>query len=129
MTPEALRRLPFISEGLEYKLKKEVQTCTSLAELKKACVAQRYTKSRISRSLTALMTGGTAEELEEKKEEPPYIKILGFHQTGTGFLKLLKGNAGIPYFTQTAEGLKILSGKDRLILQKDVYKRQSYKKM
>lgn len=126
MTQEALRRLPFISEGLEYKLKKEAQACTSLAELKKACVSLRYTESRISRILTALMTGVTAEELAEKKEEPPYIKILGFNQAGTGFLKLLKGNAGIPYFTQTAKGLKILSGKDRLILQKEIYATDLY---
>ena len=126
MTPAEIGRLPFVSEGLEYKLKKEAQEKTSLQEVTRACISRRYTESRINRILTSLMTGITAEELEAAKRTPPYIKVLGFNQTGAKFLKKLKDSAEVPFFTRTAEGLRMLNGSAGQILQKEIYATDLY---
>ena len=77
LKPEGLSVLPFITEGLENKLYQECRNAASLEELIENCVGKRYTRTRITRALTALLTGAEQEKHFSKKIKIPYVRVLG----------------------------------------------------
>ncbi len=120
MTAEDVRKLPFVSEGLEYKIIKEAVSNGSYSALRDACVSKRYTRGRISRILMSVVTGITKELLEEFKNEPPYVKVLGFNETGRKLLSEISEKCTIPMFVQPSQGLFILTGNRKLLLEKEI---------
>lgn len=119
-SPEQLAALPFISEGLEYKLVKEAVKCGTLEELIDSCTSKRYPRGRIKRILNALLTGVRAAQLEEFRYTPPYIRALGWNETGRELFRTISKQADIPVFAQCSEGLRMLTGSARQILEQEI---------
>lgn len=102
-SPETLRRLPYVTEGLENRLIRSANTATTLPEFFSNCASSRYPTARIRRILTSILTGVTAALLEEGKQKgAPYIKVLAFNETGRKLLKDMKKAATLPIITKPA---------------------------
>jgi len=120
MKTHEVAMLPFINEGLENKIVKEAVNNGTYSALRDACVSKRYTRSRISRILMSVVTGVTGELLEEFKYTPPYVKILGFNNIGRKLISEISEKCTLPLFAQPSQGLFILTGNNKLILENEI---------
>jgi hypothetical protein len=75
--PEGLKKLPFITEGLENKIYSECIKARNLEELIEGCIGKRYTRTRITRALTALITGAEHQKHFSDGTDVPYVRVLG----------------------------------------------------
>ncbi len=87
VTEGQLERYLGVDEGLENKLKKEINNVTSLDELIEKIKSKRYTTSRLKRMLIHILLGIEKNAMKEPKEN---YKILGFDSIGKDYLKKLK---------------------------------------
>jgi len=96
--PTGIKTLPFVSEGLEYRIYEGACKFTALSELLKFCTSLRYTETRIRRILTALLTGVSAELLDHYKSGPmvPYLKVLGIKDCAFPLMKNINKNSAVP---------------------------------
>lgn len=101
-TPEELRQIFFVEEGLEYKLQKE--TADSLSQWISSISSKRYTHSRIQRMLCYLLFYITKEQMKEiSAEQPNYLRILGYNDLGKNHLKRLKKSCVL--YTNLQDGM------------------------
>lgn len=98
-----------MAEGLENRLKDAAISSVSLSEVISGTVTSRYPASRIRRILCAMLTGMTADFLEELKENryAQYIRILGFNEKGRSLLNKIKKNSKLPIITKPASYIKL----------------------
>ena len=99
-TPESLRRLPSVSEGLEIRLKKCATAYTSRAQLLTHLKTKRYTHARLSRLLCHALLGLEAA-LCHQTPVPPYARVLGFRSSAQGYLNQIK-KGSLPLMTKAA---------------------------
>ena len=86
---EQLQKICGVSEGLEYKIKKEVLFSTSTEELILNVKSKRYTYSRISRILCCILLDITKAKLRTLINEPPKVKLLAINKERAQILSLL----------------------------------------
>nr|WP_114297812.1 nucleotidyltransferase [Anaerobacterium chartisolvens] len=100
----ALRKLPYVSEGMENRLKSAAAEAGSLNELIDRISTKRYPKTRIQRILFSILTGVTGEELENFSaySGPQYIRVLGFNGTGRLLLSQINKKATLPVIVKAA---------------------------
>ena len=122
MTPENLRELPDVNEGLEYRIYDAVRNSTSYNELLEKIKTKRYTLSRIRRILLFAYLGVTKELLETPV---PYIRVLGFNEKGASLLKQCKEKAKLPVITRSAD-LKNLDENGKKIFELECKARDLY---
>ena len=103
-TEAELRRLPYVNEGLEHRIRLAAMNSSSVSGFVSQTVTSRYPASRIRRILCALLTGMTKELLDELKSGgyAQYIRILGFNETGRKLLPTIKRKARLPIITKPA---------------------------
>ena len=87
---EELSKICGVSEGLEYKIKKEVLLSESLDELILNIKSKRYTYSRISRILCCLLLDINKEKLQTLISSAPMVKLLGIKKESAELLSILK---------------------------------------
>lgn len=75
--------LPWLSEGLEYRLYRESRSATEYRSLLNALKTRRYPMARLRRVLWAALLGMTDADT---KGAPPYIRILGMNARGREIL-------------------------------------------
>lgn len=95
---------PDISEGLEFKIFKEIQNANSLDSLIKNVKSKRYTFSRIKRIILSLAFGLTKDQ---QNDLPNYIRILGFNKKGVELLSKMKKESSLPIVTKYSDVLKL----------------------
>lgn len=95
---------PDISEGLEFKIFKEIQTANSLDSLLKNIKSKRYTLSRIKRIVLSLVFGITKINQDQL---PNYIRVLGFNKNGEKILTKIKNESSLPVVTKYSDVLKL----------------------
>lgn len=100
LTPEDFKKLPDVSEGLEYRIYDAVRSSNSYYELLEKIKTKRYTLSRIRRILLFAYLDITKELLETPV---PYIRVLGFNEKGAALLKECKEKAKLPIITRSAD--------------------------
>lgn len=100
LSKEDIRRAPDVSEGLENRIFNAIQAATSLEELYDIIKTRRYAGSRIRRIITALVLGITAED---RAQPVPYIRVLGFNETGREILREAGKTAALPLITKLAK--------------------------
>ena len=83
----AFEALPFGAEGLWSKFMKNCRSRASVEEIIEATKSKRYTRTRIQRMLLCAFLGLTAADLEWR---PPYVRVLGFNDTGRAALREMK---------------------------------------
>lgn len=93
--PETLRRVPDISEGLEYRILEAARTADSVPALCDAVKSKRYSHARIRRAVLASFLGLT----DDLPEFPPYIRVLGMNARGA---EILRG-AALPVLARAAD--------------------------
>lgn len=109
-SPDDLRKLPYMSEGLEYRIIRAAEKSTDLKTFFHLCNSSRYPDSRIRRITSCVLTGATEKNLADaKKFGCPYIKALAFNKKGASLLKSMKKKTALPIITKPSI-LKNLTG-------------------
>ena len=93
LSPEDIAKLPHVSEGLEYKIYKAIQSSKSLNEIFSSSKSKRYSHSRIRRIALSAFLG---IENGLSYNPIPYIRVLGTNQKGLEILKEAKHTAKVP---------------------------------
>lgn len=86
-----------VTEGLENKLKKEINTSSNLNELILNIKSKRYSYNRISRLLNHIVC---KTKNYENISNIKYIRVLGLNKRGTNILKNIKKNIDVPIITK-----------------------------
>jgi predicted nucleotidyltransferase len=96
-----LLKIPDISEGLENKICKSIETSENLDKLVEAVKSKRYTYTRISRILSQLFVGFEGYDTLHLRRKPcPYVRVLGFNSKGAQLLKEMKIKSAIPFYVK-----------------------------
>lgn len=105
MDTGTIAALPYVSEGLENRIKSAAESSGTLDELLDGINTRRYTNTRIQRCLFSILTGLTNEEFLEFNNNggPQYIRVLGFNDKGRGLLSRINKTAGLPVIVKTAD--------------------------
>ena len=129
MSVEEIANLPDVSEGLEFSIKKAVNSCNNITELLNIIKSKRYTLTRLQRIFLYALLGISKKDMEiSKKVKNPYVRVLGFNQNGKKLVsEIVSKNPGIPLVTSVKKfvdfnpdsDLKLML--DRDILATDVY--------
>lgn len=104
MSQDELRLHPYISEGMENRLKTFADKSGTLEEMIGNISTKRYPKTRIKRGLFAILIGlkETEFNLFNLNGGPQYIRVLGFNSKGRQLLSLMNKTASLPVIVKTA---------------------------
>ncbi|KRL04738.1 nucleotidyltransferase [Liquorilactobacillus oeni] len=105
---EELRNLYDVTEGLEYRMKQQVQKLPLEADFEDwlgAVKSKRYTYTHLSRLAVIVLLQVTEEEVKSVSKNP-YLRLLGFTPKGQKFLHKLKKRADIPLITKASQKLR-----------------------
>jgi predicted nucleotidyltransferase len=107
-----LRQAPFseiaswmdVEEGLENRIKRFAQKCTSIQDFLLETKTKRYTYTRLQRILIHGLLGIKTQDVIRfhKNGGPSYIRILGFNTEATPLLSKLKKTSNLPIITKPA---------------------------
>ena len=89
---ETIQKLADVSEGLENLLKKAAFSCNNIDEFIYMVLSKRYTETRIRRILLYSLLDITKKEMEISKRTTPYVRVLGFNNSGKELLSKIKMN-------------------------------------
>ena len=100
-----LREIYGMNEGLENRIKKNAQYCTDMGSLISSVLSKRYTEGTINRLFLNIILNITKQDAEMVKEaqEPGYIKVLDFSETGKKLLSKMRKSAKIPIITKPSD--------------------------
>lgn len=87
-----------ISEGLENRLKKCISSASGIDELIDSVKSRRYTRARISRTLTHLLINLKMADFR-KINGNFHARVLGFSSKGGRLLRMISESASIPVFS------------------------------
>lgn len=106
-SPGELAQIHEVSEGLEYRLKQALPnldlSSSSIVELLLTRLkTRRYTRTKLQRMLLRILLNHSKKELgsDRLRSGVPYLRILGFSQTGRELLKKMKKTAKVPIVTK-----------------------------
>lgn len=85
-------------EGLEYRLKEALSGADEITQFIENVKTKRYTWARIQRLCTYALLKVKQKEIDAVWEQP-YIRILGFNETGRRYLKENKKACSMPIIT------------------------------
>lgn len=91
-TPARLGEIYGMAEGIEYRLKEQLERLPSTADFDqwlKAVKTKRFTYTRLSRLACALLLELTPAEVKEY-DQAPYMRLLGFNAKGQQVLRQAK---------------------------------------
>ncbi|MCK9216546.1 MAG: nucleotidyltransferase [Firmicutes bacterium] len=99
-----LAKLPYMKEGIEYRLKNKGDISYTLNNLISSIKTKRYTRTYIQRMLCHLLLGINQKDVLQSKDEnsPVYIRILAFNEKGRYLLRKIKSSASSPIIIKTA---------------------------
>lgn len=100
MTPEALRTISEVCEGLEHRVLNAARDTDNFESLAEAVKSKRYTMSKIRRILISALLDFTKDIYSPS---PDYIRVLGMNKKGTDILKQAKKNCAVPIITKAAD--------------------------
>ena len=92
MTKEEISKIADVNEGLENSIKLASTTCKTIDEIIDKVSTKRYTKTRISRILTYILLDITKSDIEQSKNNDPYIRVLGINKKCEEILSTIKHN-------------------------------------
>ena len=89
MTEAEFEALPYGSEGLWRKLWHNVRSQPNLGAILEGTKSKRYTRTRLDRMVMCAFLGITEETL---CAPAPYVRVLGFNDTGREILKIARNH-------------------------------------
>lgn len=103
-SPEELKSLPDLSEGVENKLFSAIRLATSTEELYNTVKVKRYTHARIRRLALSAFIGADSSFFMKPL---PYVRVLGFSKAGEELLKTHLSRSPVPVIIRTADISKL----------------------
>ncbi|MDR1048696.1 MAG: nucleotidyltransferase family protein [Synergistaceae bacterium] len=97
-TPEDLREVAGMNEGVENLFLKHVLHAFSYEDFIGRCVSARYTRGRLQRASIRLLTGLGRRVSALSRKGPPYIRVLGFNRRGRDLLH--DSASSLPFVTR-----------------------------
>ena len=122
MSLEDIRKLPDVSEGLEYRILEAVKTAMSFEDMVEKIKTKRYTHSRIRRIIVCALLGIRKEDV---LAPVPFIRVLGFNEKGAKILKKAKETANLPIVTKSSE-INALGGDAKRIFDLECFARDMF---
>ena len=117
-SPEDLRKIYAIDEGIENLFLKHWKSSRNLREFVSSCVSSRYTKAHVNRRLIYIMLNLEREIAESVKISGiNYARILAFNHNGRLLLKNFAKNSQIPIITTPS---KLRNNSQAAILERKV---------
>jgi predicted nucleotidyltransferase len=104
-TLDELKNLPDISEGVENKLYNGIRLAETTEDLYNIIKVKRYTHARLRRLALSAFIGADNSFF---KNQPPYIRVLGFNKTGEQQLRESAKTSQLPVVVRPAD-IKSLS--------------------
>ncbi len=105
-TTDELKEIFLVDEGLEYKLKKEINSYDNKDDFINSLVSKRYTKTRIKRMLSYILFNITKKEINMIQPiDINFIRVLGFNEIGREYLRKIKKDVDI--YTNIKEGINM----------------------
>ena len=102
-SPEKLREIYSINEGIEYKLI-EAAAAPTLTEFANELIGKRYQRTRITRLIHCLLLDINKELMDEADSTGvAYIRVLAFDNRGRNMIKKIKKTASIPVITKITQ--------------------------
>ncbi|MBU9712404.1 nucleotidyltransferase [Evansella tamaricis] len=113
---ESLGKIYECEEGLEYRLKKHINQCSSFQEFMESVKTKRYTWTRLQRLFVHILMNTPKSFMEEHCHplSPPYIRVLGMSSEGRNYLSSVKNSLPIPLITRAGESNHPVLAKDTL---------------
>lgn len=113
---QKLKGIPYVSEGLEHKIRDSIKTAQTLNELIDGIVSKRIPRTRVQRIL--------ANEIINMDRSPliksPYLRILGFNQTGQTMIKAIKDKGNILLINNARKSQYQLNSEQEQMLDYDI---------
>ena len=129
MSIEEIANLPDVSEGLEFLIKKAVNSCNTLTELLNTIKSKRYTITRFQRILLYALLDISKKDMKLSKEvDSPYIRVLGFNDNGKKLIsKIMDKNPNQPLITSVKKFVDNNSNTSlQTMLNKDIFATNVY---
>jgi len=101
MSAGALAALPDVGEGLEYRLYRLCRETSGREALLDALKCKRYTRARLSRTLTHALLGIDRAALKAVPR-PPYARLIGMRRDAGPLLAELKARTTLPIVSRAA---------------------------
>jgi len=95
ITSDDLSKYVTVDDSIQYRIKKNINSCNSLDELIGCVKTKRYTYNRIKRMFLHILCNFTDYE-NNQCLDIHYIRVLGFNSVGRNFLNSVKGNCSVP---------------------------------
>lgn len=110
MSAEELANIFEVTEGLENRILRSIDTCYEIEDIVEYVKSKRYTRTKIQRILLHILLDIKASEVSYfmKKLHMPYIRVLGFRKENADILGDLTMHAKCPVLTNLKKAPDIL---------------------
>lgn len=102
-TPEDLRRLPDMTEGLENRIIQSAQLAGTMDEFYQLLKTKRYAMTRLQRAMTHLYLNYTNDAAHSMAQGAPYLRVLGCTAKGQALLQQMKSSSTLPVITKAGQ--------------------------
>ncbi|WP_304508275.1 nucleotidyltransferase [Anaerotignum sp.] len=111
MSSEDLREIFEVTEGLENRILRSIDTCYNIEDIIDFIKSKRYTRTKIQRILLHILLDIKNTEVDYfiKKPLMPYIRVLGFRKDNAEILGDLTMNAKCPVLTNLKKAPDVLN--------------------
>lgn len=111
MSSEDLRQIFEVTEGLENRILRSLDTCYDIEDMIEFIKSKRYTRTKIQRILLHILLDIKNAEVDYfiKKPLMPYIRVLGFRKDNAEILGDLTMNAKCPVLTNLKKAPDVLN--------------------
>lgn len=90
-----------VDEGIENRLKKEIDSCNSTSDLISKIKTKRYTYNKLNRMFLHILVSLTKDNANN--QEINYIRVLGFNKKGQSHLNKVKKDLPVPLITKVTK--------------------------
>jgi len=117
-----LKNTPYVTEGLEHKIRDALKKEKTLDALVDAIISKRIPKTRVRRILCNRILELDKNVLLsfQSPSFTPYLRVLGFNAKGQAILRKIKKQGEIPILTNLSRGQRLLSPSQREMLYYDI---------
>jgi len=105
-TPEELRGIHEVEEGLENRLKQAALKAKSFHDFMEQIKTKRYTWTRLQRVCLHILMNVKREEMSNIV--PKYLRLLGMSENGREYLRKEKKNLGLPIVSKLSTNKEML---------------------
>lgn len=101
-TPEELRQIYEVEEGLENRLLQYITSVATFKEFMENIKTKRYTWTRLQRLCVHILTNTSKSQMKDNGKHPTYLRLLGTSLVGQEYLNSIKKNVSIPIVSRVS---------------------------